>query len=131
MDSWRVWAIFLILTLCLVDLLATYYYIGTYKKWQPDKPYKLIEMNPLLRFLWNKFGLHVGMFIGAVVILALNYLVAKEAHWIIVLLLFGFLIFTMYNHYSNTLLLHKLIEQYPLGHLPAAVFGIVPGNNPK
>jgi len=71
------------------------------------------------------------MFIGAVIILALNYIVSKEAHWLIVCLLLGFLIFTMFNHFKNITLLIKLINQYPLGHLPVAVFGKVIGNNPK
>jgi len=129
-ENWRIYAIVIILTLCLIDLVATYYYVYKYKKWQPNKPYKLIELNPLLRFLWNKFGLHLGMFIGAVIILSLNYIISKEAHWILVLIIFGFLCFTMYNHCNNITLLHKLIEQYPCGHLPVGTFGNVVGNNP-
>jgi len=128
-ENWRIYAIIVILTFCIVDLGATYYYVKKYKQWQPNKPYELIELNPLLRFLWNKFGLELGMFIGAVILLSLNYLITKEAHWIIVFLLFSFLCFTMYNHYHNITLLHKLIEQYPSGHLPVETFGNVVGNN--
>ena len=128
-ENWRIYAIVIILALCVIDLVATYYYVYTYKKWQPNKPYRLIELNPLLRFLWNKFGLHIGMFIGGVIILSINYLVAKEAHWIIVLLLLGFLVFAMYNHFNNISLLHKLIDKYPSGSLPEEIFGKVIGNN--
>ncbi len=125
----RLIATILIMVLCVTDLCLTYFYIYKYKKWQPDKPYKLIEMNPLLRFFWNNFGLHLGMFIGAVLIIALNYVVAKNAHWLFICLLLGFLIFAMFNHARNIGLLIKLIEQYPLGHLPEKVFGKVVGNN--
>ena len=125
----RLIIVIIIMTLCVIDLTLTYYYIYKYKKWQPNKSYKLIEMNPLLRIAWEKLGLHLGMFVAAVIILALNYIVSKEAHWIIVCLLLGFLIFSMFNHAKNITLLIKLMEQYPLGHLPEAVFGIVQGNN--
>lgn len=129
MNDWRFYAIIIIMTLCFVDLVMTYYYVYTYKNWQPNKPYKLIELNPLLRFLWNTFGLHLGMFIGAVFILTLNYLVVRYAHWSIILVLFCVLSFTMYNHAHNTTLLHKLIEMYPSGSLPESTFGKVVGNN--
>jgi len=120
-----------ILALCLVDLVATYYYIYTYKQWQPNKPYSEIELNPLLRFLWEKFGFHIGMLIGAVLILALNYIIAKEAHWAIVVLFGAVLCWAMFNHFNNITLLGKLIEQYPSGYLPVETFGEVVGNNVK
>lgn len=129
--NWRFILIVVIMTLCILDLALTLYYVDKYKKWQPEKPYKLIELNPLLVFLWNKFGLYLGMFIGAVLILSLNYIVAKDAHWIVSVLLLIFLIFAMYNHANNTQLLHKLIERYPSGHLPESIFGVVIGNNKK
>lgn len=118
-----------IITLCALDLIFTFYYIYTYRQWQPNKPFNLMEKNPLLVFLWNTFGLFIGMFIGAVVILALNYIVATKAHWILVALLLGFLIFAMFNHAKNIQLLWKLIEAYPSGALPESIFGKVIGNN--
>jgi len=130
-ENWRTIAIVVILTLGVLDLCLTLYYVYTYKNWQQNKPYKLIELNPLLVFLWNKFGLYIGMFIGAVFILSLQYIITKEAHWIIVGLLFGFLLFTLFNHYTNINLLHNLIIKYPNGHLPIEVFGEVVGNNLK
>ena len=129
MNNWRFYIVIIILGLCLIDLVATYYYVYTYKQWQLNKPYNLIEMNPLLRFLWNKFGFHLGMFIGAVVILSLNYIIAKEAHWIIVCLLLGFLLFAIFNHFNNIILIGKLITKYPSGILPTKIFGEVVGNN--
>lgn len=125
----RIIVIILIMILCVTDLCLTYYYVNKYKKWQPNKPYKMIERNPLLTFFWNNFGLHLGMFVGAVVIIALNYIVAKNAHWLFVCLLLAFLIFAMFNHARNIGLLIKLVEKYPLGHLPEKVFGKVIGNN--
>lgn len=131
MENWRIWVVCIIMTLCFIDLCLTYYYVYTYKQWQPNKPYKVIELNPLLSFLWNKFGLFIGMFIGAVVMLALNYIVSKEAHWIVVLLLGLFLCFAMFNHFHNINLLHDLINKYPSGYLPVETFGEVIGSNPK
>ncbi len=128
MITWRFVIIVILLTLSILDLSLTYYYVYKYKKWQPDKPYKLIEMNPLLVFLWNKFGLLIGMIIGSVLILALNYIVGKECHWAIIVILLFLMIFAMFNHSKNITLLHKLIEMYPSGYLPVETFGNVVGN---
>ncbi len=117
------------MALCVTDLCLTYYYIHKYKKWQPDKPYKLIELNPLLRICWEKFGLHLGMFVASIVIISLNYIIAKEAHWIVVGLLLCILIYTMCNHVNNISLLWQLIEKYPSGYLDPKIFGEVIGNN--
>lgn len=130
-ETWRIWIIIILLTLSVIDLGATYYYVSKYKAWQPEKPYKSIENNPLLVFLWNTFGLHLGMLIGAVLIWSLIYIVGKSAHWIVVLILMVFLLWAMSNHYSNITLLGKLITKYPSGHLPSETFGQVVGNNPK
>lgn len=129
--NWRIIALVVILTLGILDLSLTAYYVYKYKKWQPEKPYKMIELNPLLVFLWNNFGLIMGMFIGSVIILSLQYLVVRGAHWVIVLILFCLLCFAAYNHFINIDLLHKLIEKYPSGHLPVETFGDVIGSNPK
>lgn len=129
MEGWRLYITIAILILSSLDLILTLYYISVYKGWQPDKPYKLIELNPLLVFLWNNYGLYFGMFIGSVVILALNYFVSRHAHWIIVLIVLGIMIFAIINHFNNITLLSKLMEQYPTGYLPRDVFRYVEGNN--
>lgn len=131
MITWRFIAIVVLLTLCVLDLSFTYYYVHKYKEWQPNKPYKLIEMNPILVFLWNNLGLTIGMLVGSVIILTLNFIVAKECHWAIVLILFLFMLFAMVNHTKNITLLHQLIEKYPSGYLPVETFGQVMGNNIK
>lgn len=126
--SWRHYVVIILLTLSVVDLLSTFIYVHKYKSWQPDKPYKLMENNPLIVFLWSKFGFYYGSFLSFVIITSLVYLVSKEAHWLVVLMLFGVLCWVQYNHAHNFLLLNKLIAKYPSGHLPEAVFGIVEGN---
>lgn len=130
-NNWRMIAVVVLLTLSLVDLGATYYYVSKYKKWQPEKPYNLIENNPLLVFLWNQLGLTLGTIVGAAIIWTLIYIVGKSAHWIVVLILFIFLLYALFNHWTNINLLHKLISRYPNGKLPEEVFGKVIGNNPK
>jgi len=130
-ENWRQIAIVVILSLGFLDLFLTLFYIYIYKNWQPNKPYSLIEKNPFLVFLWNKLGLFFGSFVGATIILTLQYIITKEAHWIIVGLLFCFLLFTLYNHYTNINLLSSLINKYPEGHLPVETFGKVIGNNLK
>lgn len=129
METWRLYLMIFIMCLSLADLIATYYYIYTYKNWQPDKPYESMELNPLLRFLWKQFGLHLGMFIGMVLILSLNYIICKDAHWIVLVLLAIIFTFAMTNHIKNIGLLTKLIAKYPSGHLPEQIFGKVVGNN--
>lgn len=130
-EKWRIWVIAILLVFSLCDLLLTYYYVYEYKKWQPNKPYNLIELNPLLVFLWNTFGLHLGMFIGSVIILSLIYVIARYAHPIVIFLVGASLLFAMFNHFKNINLLTKLIQNYPTGHLPESTFGEVVGSNPK
>jgi len=128
-ESWRFYVVVLLLMLSIIDLCSTYYYVSKYKKWQPNKPYNLMENNPLLVFLWNTFGLHLGMFIGSVIILSLIYIIGKSAHPIVILILFLYLCFALSTHYKNISLLNKLITKYPDGHLPSKIFGSVVGNN--
>jgi len=129
--NWRIYIIIILLVLSILDLCLTFYYVSKYKKWQPDKPFNLIENNPLLVFLWNQLGLVFGSIVGAVIIWSLIYIVAKSAHPIVIGIVFLLLIYTMFNHFTNINLLHKLIEQYPSGHLPIETFGEVVGNNIK
>lgn len=129
METFRLIALIVILILCVLDLSLTYYYVRKYKDWQPNKPYKLIEVNPILVFLWNNIGLILGTIVGGILIMTLNYIVVTKSHWAFSIILFALLIFALYNHYNNITLLNKLIEQYPLGHLPTEVFGNVTGNN--
>lgn len=129
MEKYKIILIIIILTLSLIDLVLTYYYVKNYKEWQPNKPYKLIETNPLLTFLWDKLGLTIGMIIGSIIIFTLEFIIIRDAHWIFPVILLGLLIFTLFNHQHNITLLNKLIEQYPSGHLPEN-FGVVEGNNP-
>ena len=129
--TWRIWVIVILMSLSLIDLSATYYYISKYKQWQPDKPYNLIENNPLLVFLWNNLGFIMGSIVGAVIILSLIFIVGKSAHPIVGLIIFLILCYALQNHYSNINLIHELIIKYPSGHLPVEVFGNVVGNNPK
>ena len=128
MNNFQMIMIFIIFSLSIIDLTLTYIYVKEYKEWQPEKPYKLIEMNPLLRFLWENTNLLIGTLIGAVLILTLDYIIIRTAHWIFPILLLGLLIFAITNHYNNFGLLTKLISQYPSGHLPEEVFGKVIGN---
>ncbi len=127
--NWRTMMIIILLSLSIIDLISTYYYVYTYKKWQPNKPYKKIELNPLLRFLWKTFGLHLGMFIGSVVILSLIYIISKTAHPLVLVLFLCVLMWTMTNHWKNWGILVKLIDKYPSGHLPERLFGKIVGNN--
>lgn len=123
--------IIILLTLSIIDLTATYIYVRTYRNWQPNKPYNLMENNPLLTFLWNNIGLELGMLVGACIILTLIYLVGKSAWMPLVILLLLVLLYTIYKHYVNFNLLYKLIKMYPSGYLPEAIFGVVIGNNEK
>jgi len=127
--NWRIIIIIILMSMSIIDLSLTFYYVKKYKWWQPNKPFNLIENNPLLVFLWNNLGLHLGMIVGSVIILTLIYLVGKSAHPIVILILFLFLCFALFNHNKNINLLHELIKLYPSGHLPVETFGKVIGNN--
>ena len=127
--NWRTILIVALLVLSIVDITATFLYVRQYKAWQPTKPYNLIELNPLLCFLWNKLGLYIGMIVGSVVMLTLVFIVGRDAHWVVGVLLFCVLIWAMFNHFNNFGILQQLIEKYPSGSLPEEVFGIVKGSN--
>jgi hypothetical protein len=129
METYRLILIIVVMSLCITDLVMTAYYVHTYRKWQPNKPYKLIELNPVLVFLWNNLGFVIGMIVGSILLLTLNFLIAKNTYWIIPIILIGYLVWTIINHFKNFHLLFELIKQYPLGHLPVEVFGNVTGNN--
>ena len=91
----RLTIIIILMMMSIVDLALTYHYISKYKEWQPEKPYNLIENNPLLVFLWNMLGLKIGTFVGSVIILSLIYIVGKTAHPIVVGILFLFINFNL------------------------------------
>lgn len=129
MKDWRFYVLIVIFVMSIIDISLTYYYVNKYKKWQPEKPYKLIELNPILVFLWNNTNLIIGTLVSGVIFLTLDYIIVKDAHWLVVLLLLSFLVFALYNHHNNITLLNKLIEQYPSGYLPESIFGFVEGNN--
>jgi hypothetical protein len=129
METYRIILITIVMILSLTDLVMTAIYIEKYKKWQPEKPYKSMELNPILVFLWNNLGFIIGMIIGSVILLSLNFIIAKNTYWLIPIILGIFIIFNIFNHMKNFGLLNELIRQYPSGHLPQEIFGKVAGNN--
>lgn len=128
-EAWRLIATAVILSLGIADLIMTFRYIRKYKRWQPNKPYKLMEKNPLLVFLWKKLGIEKGTIAGGLIILFLIYIIGLNTHWSIIALLFTFQVGAILGHRKNMKLLNKLINKYPSGHLPEKTFGKVEGNN--
>lgn len=116
-EKWRKYAVIIILILGIVDLLLTFYYVSSYHTWQPDKTFEEMETNPLLLLLWNNLGLSIGMFIGMLIILPLQYFIAKKLYWMIVLVLFLALAFALWNNLNNINMLHELIKLYPSGSI--------------
>jgi len=105
----------IMLFLSSMDLFLTYYYICRYKKWQPNKPYKKMEGNPLLCFLFNKFGHHIGWLIGVMIILFGVYFITIKTHIIIVGILFVLLVMAIIKTIKNIKKLNELIIKYPNG----------------
>lgn len=118
MENWRIWIIVILMTLSLTDLVLTGYYIYKYKNWQPEKEYKLMELNPLLVFLWNNLGFWLGHIIGSIIILSLMFIIGKSAHPIIIGIVGLILIYALFGHYTNIGLLKELITKYPDGVIP-------------
>jgi len=129
MNDLRFLLLILALSMAILDLFLTHIYVKRYKNWQPKKPYNLIEMNPLLVFLWNRLGLNLGMIIGSVIIISIIYFIAVYTHIALVILLLVTQFFALWNHNKNINLLNKLIEKYPDGKLPKETFGKVEGSN--
>lgn len=113
----------------VIDLGFTYIYVFEYRKWQPTKPYRLIEKNPILLMSWNVFGLTMGTLFGAAIFLVLEYAIVKYAHPVFGILLLVLILMAIFNTRKNIKLLGKLRNQYPNGHLPEQTFGKVEGNN--
>ena len=122
-ENWRTYVIVILMILSVVDLSLTYLYIYKYKQWQPDKPYNLMENNPLLVFLWNNLGFIIGSIVGMSIILSLMFIIGKSAHPIIIGIVFIFLTYALFTHYVNIELLSKLIIKYPSGSLPKEIIG--------
>jgi hypothetical protein len=117
-ENWRIWVIVILMTLSLTDLVLTGYYVHKYKTWQPEKEYKLMELNPLLVFLWNNLGFWLGHIIGSVIILSLVFIVGKLGHPIIIILIGLFFLYAIFGHFTNIGLLKELIIKYPNGAIP-------------
>jgi len=129
MNDLRFLLFILALAWAIADLGLTYIYVKRYKNWQPNKSYNLIEMNPLLVFLWNTLGLNLGMIIGSVIMVSIIYFIAVYTHIALVILLLATQFFALLNHNKNINLLNKLIKKYPDGKLPKETFGKVEGSN--
>lgn len=129
MELWREIVLIVVLCLSAVDLALTYTYVKKYKKWQPHKPYRMMESNPLLVLCWDNLGLKSGGAIADIIILTINALIVIYLHWAVSIILFILLIITFMAHRKNFKLLNKLIKKYPSGHLPEKTFGKVEGNN--
>jgi uncharacterized integral membrane protein len=69
----------LILIMSLIDLTATYFYVGTFHNKFPQLDYKTLEANPILRMAWTKFGLNWGMIIGGIIVFAILFLIIMTA----------------------------------------------------
>jgi len=108
MEVLRIWAIIVLISLSVIDLAATHYYVKRYKEWQPNKPYKLMERNKLFVFLWNSLGFELGTAVSSIITLSLIYIIGRFAGSIIIGLLFGLLVFALFNHNKNIKLLNKL-----------------------
>jgi hypothetical protein len=57
---------YILLPICLGDILLTYFTTKKYKKIEPKKDWTIGEMNPYVRYCWRKFGLEKGSFIFGV-----------------------------------------------------------------
>jgi len=110
-----IFAIFVFLF--LLDMMSTFYYVSNYSEWQPEKPYNLMEKNPMLVFLWNLLGLPIGTIVGGAIILSLLYLIAFKSSggcgWVTIGGIVCLFIFAIINNIINTNLLIKLREIYP------------------
>lgn len=115
--KWRKVFLITILILSLIDLGLTYNYINEYSNWQINKPFNEMEQNILLVYLWNVFGLKLGMVIGALIIWSLLILISRSASWIILISLLAVFIFGIVINIMHTIQLYDLIKLYPLGYI--------------
>lgn len=60
-----------------LDLMATYFFMISYRKMKPkDKKWYELELNFLLRNCWKKWDIHKGTLIGAVFVYPVIFAVA-------------------------------------------------------
>lgn len=111
----RKWLPRIMVLLSFIDLSLTYFYIKTYSNWIPERLFSEMEQNPLLLFLWNTFGLELGMLFGALIIFSLIYLIGKKANLIIVITVIGVIVFAIFINIQHIIMLLDLIKLYPTG----------------
>jgi len=113
-ENKKIWTI-PIMILSSLDIILTGIYITIYKNWSPNVPYSLMEWNKLYVLLWNNLGFVAGMIIVGVLVLLLTFYVCKKAHWLVKLTILLTLLFTMWNHINNFIILFEFIKKYPTG----------------
>jgi hypothetical protein len=106
-----------VLLLSLIDLCLTHYYVSLYKEWDSDRFYNEMEGNPLLCFLFNKFGHDVGIVIGGFIIMFLMYLVVNLANFFFTIILLVVLIIAIVRSIINIEKLKKLMIEYSDGDI--------------
>ena len=67
--------IILIFVFWFFDMLFTYINVKKYRKLFPEKDYKKMEMNGIVTFFWNRFGLEEGTFVASLYTFALLLIV--------------------------------------------------------
>lgn len=98
---------FIILLLFLVDITFTYLNISKFRKLYPKKDPYLIELNPLLRFLWKKLGLLKGGIVGTIIQIGLLFIIFLVFNRDTLLVLMGAFLMVILIHLDNFILLLK------------------------
>lgn len=88
-----------------MDILLTYIFVYFYRaKYPRDKDWKELEINPLVKFFWSKFGLHKGTTFKVLIIdipLVLLIIILTFKSEFILGSVFGIYAITLFIHYAN------------------------------
>lgn len=97
--------------LLYLDLLLTGYYVYSYKKYAPAREYNKMERNPMLVFLFNHFGILIGLCIGSIIIFLIWHILISYITIYISFLMMPLYFRAIINHAKNIRMLNNLIEK--------------------
>ena len=98
--------LYILIALSFIDTILTYEWAKVCLKRKPDLKVKQVESNPFICVCWNNYGLGKGSIISGAVLMIVQILLSS-IHKYIFYIVGAILVFAIYNHSNNFLLLKK------------------------
>lgn len=100
----------LIIILFGIDMFLTYWNVSRYKKLFPKRDFSTIEMNPIPRYFWKKFGLKKGGIIAIILQSLILVLLVLNFNRDTLLILIGVYFMVILTHLDTNGLIRKKLH---------------------